>query len=53
MEQLIKDLLDSYELVKYHDDRANRDLAIKHLVTMIGTTEVIKQKCVNMIEQMN
>lgn len=52
MEQLIKDLNDAYELVVYHDDRANRDLAYKHLISMIGTAEIIKQKCAKMIDDM-
>lgn len=52
MEMLIKDLSDIYEVVKYHDDRANRKQMNSALNDMIGTCTMIIEKCNRLKEMM-
>lgn len=53
MEQLIKDLSDAYNTVKYYDDRANTAQAVSALNDMIGTCTMIIEKCNNLKSMMS
>lgn len=47
MEQLIKDLENTWESFKEHDDHARREQMISCIDSIISTCEIIKHKCVN------
>lgn len=52
MEQSIENLVKTWELVKYHDNRAELDKAVAYLTEMKDVCKTITEHCEMLIGQM-